>query len=86
MDLCKDVYLSGQQIILYWKLLKVEIADKVLNQTKLYVPCLLTPLTSPILYHFQGRNRSVGSVLGSLSCAMQRQGFNPLVEEIFPWS
>ena len=32
----------------------------------------------------QGRNSSVGSVLGSLSCLMQRCGFYPPLRRIFP--
>ena len=31
-----------------------------------------------------GRNSSVGSVLGSLSCVMQHIGFNPPLRKIFP--
>ena len=38
-------------------------------------------------YGIAGRISSVGCVLGSLSCMMQRQGFYPaLVEGIFPRS
>ena len=34
-----------------------------------------------------GRNSSVGSVLGSLSCLMQRRGFDPPLRRFFfPWS